>query len=68
MYAIVVLTFDDILLQQRLLDIYREKVTSSRHKTFKYGTVSDKNHLKHQAGFGPIQDEETVSFGIYNSL
>ncbi|CAB3998654.1 Hypothetical predicted protein [Paramuricea clavata] len=48
--------------KQRLLDIYREKFASTRHKTFKYGTVTEKNSLKHRAGFGPIQDEETVSF------
>jgi hypothetical protein len=51
-----------ILPQQRLLDIYREKCASSRHKTFKYGSVTEKNGLKHKAGFGPIQDDETVSF------
>ena len=45
--------------KQRLLDIYRERLPSSRHETFKYGTVSDKNSLKRLGGFGPIQYERT---------
>ena len=59
-----VLTFN---LQQRLLNIYREKVPSTRHKTFKYGSVSEKNDLKHKAGFGPVKDEETVSSSFHLS-
>ena len=59
-------TFDHISLQQRLLDVIREKLTSSRHKTFMYGTVTEKNTLKNLGGFGPIQDERTVSFRTKN--
>ncbi|XP_028406862.1 uncharacterized protein LOC114529306 [Dendronephthya gigantea] len=47
------------LCKQRLLAVYREEVPSFRHKTFKYGRVSERDALKHKGGFGPIQDEQT---------